>query len=208
MVIADYRAWRAVGPGGLPANPLGWGIARALGTVRRDTLSTSGDTDHRGPDALALPRRGGSRPAMAPFVIPHRQLDGIPDTSLVSDLLARVAAVGEQPGCHVATSRLERHGDAVFADDPGASWVRATGGEVAHVHAGQGSLHVVAAPADVATIIDHGWGERHPLAGRRPLGLPDSYLFLYAPVDESQTDTVLTIVRRCVAQAGPAAAPL
>ena len=197
-MVADYRAWRALGPGGLPANPLGWAATTALGRLGRDTLSVAGDPAPS-PD-LSLPDRG-ARPAMAPYPVPHRQLDQIPDASIVDDLVARVDALGRESGNRLARSRFERHHDAVVVDDPLSPWARRSGGEVAHVHPGQGSLHVVAAPSDVATIVGARWGERHPLAGRPLLRLPDGYLFLYAPRDASELDTVVRIVKRVVATA-------
>lgn len=196
-LVADYRAWRALGPGGLPANPTGWVVTTVLARLGRDTCSVAGDP---APTVdWSLPDRG-PRPAMAPYPIPHRQLDQIPGTAVIEDLVAGVEAIGRESG-RLALSRFERHHDAVVVDDPGTPWARQAGGEVAHVHPGQGSLHVVAAPCDVATIVGKRWGERHPLAGRPMLRLPDGYLFLYAPRDQSELDTVLTIVARVVASA-------
>ncbi|MEH3156461.1 MAG: hypothetical protein PGN29_14365 [Gordonia paraffinivorans] len=196
-IVADYRAWRALGPGGLPANPLGWAVTTVLARLGRDTRSPAGDPTPS--PGWSLPDRG-VRPTMAPYPIPHRQLDQIPDAAVVADLVARVGALGRENG-HLARSRFERHHDAVVVDDPSTPWARGSGGEVAHVHPSQGSLHVVAAPGDVGTIIGAGWGERHPLAGRPFLRLPDSYLFLYAPRDADELEIVLGIVARVVATA-------
>ncbi|WP_299572501.1 hypothetical protein [uncultured Williamsia sp.] len=198
-VVQDYRAWRALGPGGLPQTPFGWSVTTVLRVLARDTLSVAGDPapSH---DGWTLPDRG-ERPAMAPYPIPHRQLDQIPGADMIDAVVAHVEAVGREPGNSLARSRFERHHDAVVVDDPGTAWSRRSAGEIAHVHPGQGSLHVVAAPGDVATILGCGWGERHPLAGRSLLGLPDGYLFLYAPRDASELDTVARIVARVVATA-------
>jgi len=198
-IVQDYRAWRALGPGGLPANPIGWSATTALRVVGRDTLDVTGDLATQADD-WELPDRG-PRPSMAPYPIPHRQLDQIPGTAVVEELVAAVDAVGRDDGIRLARSRFERHHDAVVVDAPSTPWARRSHGEVAHVHPGQGSLHVVAAPADVATIVTAGWGERHPLAGRPGLRLPDSYLFLYAPRDPAELDTVLQIVARVVTTA-------
>ncbi|KAA6411083.1 MAG: hypothetical protein FRX48_05394 [Lasallia pustulata] len=38
-------------------------------------------------------------------------------------------------------------------------------GEVCHIHASDGSMHLTLHPADAALVIERGWGQRHPLSG-------------------------------------------
>ncbi len=86
--------------GGLPANPLGWSVTTALRVLARDTLSVAGDPASSN-DGWTLPDRG-ERPAMAAYPVPHRQLDRIPGGDLIDDLVARVEAVGREPGNRLA----------------------------------------------------------------------------------------------------------
>lgn len=59
-------------------------------------------------------------------------------------------------------------------------------------------MHLTLHPSDVALLIAHGWGERHPLAGCQVLGkrlLPSGFVMVYAPQDESQMGVLMDIVR-------------
>jgi hypothetical protein len=48
------------------------------------------------------------------------------------------------------------------------------------VHPSDGSTHMILSASDAKTVIDRGWGERHPLAGVLP-GLPETNLLIYPP---------------------------
>src|SRR5580693_4644031 len=83
----DYRAWLALGEGGLPANPKGWLTTSYLRLRKADPITTKvydaqigapGDVPHLGP----LPSRPGPRPMIAPWPIPHRQLDQFPEPEM------------------------------------------------------------------------------------------------------------------------------
>lgn len=201
----DYRDWMALGPGGLPANAVGWIIASVLRAVTRETTSVA---CYRVPDAerpaLQLPRRQGARPAIGRWPIPHRQLDQLPAPALRSAtqrLTAQIA--GESPGqLETATSKFERRGEAVFAvpDQHRPAWLRKAHGEAGHVHGSDGSLHLVLHPADARTVIEAQWGERHPLCGVPLLGIPTNYLMVYAPRDELELATVAMLFRRAAGQ--------
>lgn len=59
-------------------------------------------------------------------------------------------------------------------------------------------MHLTLHPSDAALVIDHGWGERHPLAGRQIFGkrfVPSGFVMVYAPQDENQIGILLEIVR-------------
>lgn len=76
----DYRAWTAMGVGGIPHTLEGYRTVKALGARQRDPLDTArvaGDIGRPGDIAVlkALPHRSGARPAIAPFAAPHRQVD-------------------------------------------------------------------------------------------------------------------------------------
>jgi hypothetical protein len=81
----NYRDWRSAGLSGLPPTVSGWvrqWLARLYAS--RDTLSTScysdpsivgtyGDLGTKRFIIEDLPQRSGDRPALLPWVIPHRQ---------------------------------------------------------------------------------------------------------------------------------------
>lgn len=59
-------------------------------------------------------------------------------------------------------------------------------------------MHLTLHPSDAALVIDQGWGERHPLAGRLIFGkrlLPSGFVMVYAPQDISQIGILVEIVR-------------
>lgn len=199
--LRDYRAWLALGPGGLPANVGGWLVATWLRQFTRETTSVAMYAGAPAPDVpLALPPRAGGRPATAPWPIPHRQSDQLPPSSPLPGVQALTGEIAaEAPGdLRIATSRFERRGPAVFVSSPTtrARWVRAARGEAGHVHASDGSLHLVLHPADAKVVIDAGWGERHPLAGVPLFGIPTNYLMVYAPRDDEELAIVRMLFRR------------
>ncbi len=104
---------------------------------------------------------------------------------------------------HLSRSRFERRGDALYVSDTAdaAPWISRTKGEVLHVHETEGSLHAVMEPNDAQTVISAGWGELHPLAGRPFLGLPETYVFLYAPRDSDDAERIELIIERALSTA-------
>ncbi|OZD81975.1 hypothetical protein CH273_10810 [Rhodococcus sp. 05-339-2] len=198
-IAEDYAAWKALGPGGLPANMVGWAITEILTPLGRDPLTV------RGVDAASsaweLPTRPGPRPSVASYPIPHRQLNGIAPGGPVSmfDVLESCARA-DSDRLYLGTSHFEKRGQALYvvaeARRPGV--VRQAGGEIAHVHPSDGSLHVVAQHGDAQRIIDAGWGELHPLAGRPPIGLPEPYVLLYSPRDRHDVEQITRILYRIV----------
>lgn len=198
-VKQDYAGWKALGPGGLPANPVGWAVTKALTPLGRDALNVGGSIG--GGSGWELPQRRGPRPSVAPYPIPHRQSDGIPDSGpiLMSDVVASYAR--ERPDRFlVERSHFEKRGDALYVAEKyrKSTPVKKARGEIAHVHSSDGSLHVVADHADAQQIIDAGWGELHPLAGRPLIGLPESYVLLYSPRDDVDVAQVSSILNRIV----------
>jgi hypothetical protein len=143
-----------------------------------DTTGWSGSGHLTGP----LPVRPGSRPTVARYPVPHRQLDQYPDPQFASGLTI-ASFVAARPTLTCGRSYFETHIDAAFAapGSPIDADGEVCGGEIGHIHA-DGSLHVVLGPADAAQCIDARWGELHPLAGRA-MGLPHQYVLLYAPRD-------------------------
>ncbi|KAE8448029.1 hypothetical protein EG329_009952 [Mollisiaceae sp. DMI_Dod_QoI] len=99
-----------------------------------------------------------------------------------------------------------------YTSHPKRTWIKQFGYEIAHAHHVDGSLHVILHPEDVRTVIEQGWGERHPVActswywltyyntikhffytdSRPPI--PETLVFLYSPKDDAETDIVMRIV--------------
>jgi phospholipase/carboxylesterase len=66
--------------------------------------------------------------------------------------------------------------------------------EFAHLHpVADGSLHMALPPAIVQPVIDNGWAERHPLAGK--YGLPDNIVMVFGPRDDAELQVVLDLLR-------------
>lgn len=197
----DYRRWRALGPGGVPGNPLGWLVVTWLRLRKRDPLDTGG---YPGPRAVGaqlsgpLPARRGTRPRIAPYPVPHRQLDQIPDREFRANIAALLeSTVAERDDVLTfRRSRLEKHNQAIFLRDA-PEWAIPGDGEIAHLHPVDGSMHVTLSPADAAACVSAGWGEWHPLAGVLHR-LPDTYLLVYPPRDSYEMAIAARILHAAV----------
>ncbi len=203
--LADYRAWRALGVGGLPPTWRGWATMTRLRLKMTDPLATGGFGDRDGSDRLAdLPVRAGDRPRIAPHPIPHRQLgDHAPSAAKAALAAAFDAAVAASPeALAFRPSHFERHNPAITALDccPGDH------GEIAHIHPSDGSMHMILSPTDAATVIARAWGERHGLAGIG-FGLPPTYLMIYAPRTVDEVAAIATILDAAIGHAAQARNP-
>lgn len=198
----DFKAWVSLGEGGLPHNLTGWLAMTALRLLQRDGVQ--GDalgSVLNGPDDAAylgqLMRRSGSRPRVPHYPIPQRQENELPHAST----LHRLQALFDRHAERLPTlltwqrSRFERHNRALVLRQPECGWDCAArwGGEVAHIHPSDGSMHMILSPSDAATVLAQGWGELHSLSGRLGL-LPASYTFVYAPRNEEDLQAVEAIL--------------
>ena len=202
----DYQAWRALGPGGLPANLRGWTRTSLWRLKKRNPFSDEGFASAVGgpQDRVALgeiPVRPAPRPKIAPWPIPHRQLDQFPPP----DMGTRVHAVFDravqnlQAGLHYQLSYFEKRHRAIFLREPatGHSHAQCSHGEVAHIH-GDFSMHMILSPSDCKTAMAKGWGELHPLCGVHP-ELPPTYLYVYPPRDEGELVVVSQLLDASIA---------
>ncbi len=197
--LADYRAWRALGVGGLPPTWRGWATMTRLRLRMTDPLATAGFGHGEGPGRLAdLTDRAGTRPRIAPHPIPHRQQsDHAPPAAKAALAKAFDDAVAAAPGTLAfRPSHFEKHNPAIAAID----CCLGNHGEIAHIHPSDGSMHMIMSPADASTVIARGWGERHGLAGIG-FALPPTYLMIYAPRTVGEVAEIAAILAAAIGHA-------
>lgn len=137
-------------------------------------------------------RRAGPRPRTTP-TNPHTQLDQIAPVTLQEQVFARASAL---TGVVVGPSYVSVPGARAF-HLPACECAAPAGfmieREFAHLHPPRdGSLHLSLPLAIVEQVIDNGWAERHPLAGKH--GLPTNIVMVYGPRDERELDIVAALV--------------
>ena len=145
------------------------------------------------PDALV------SRPGEAPRTyrgLPHTQLDQQPDAPIRAQLSRRF---DDLPGAEERPSTIAVPGTRALCLRPdvpgGPPEAFLAGREFAHLHPHpDSSLHLVLSEAVAGAVLDAGWGELHPLAGRD--GVPPTALLVYAPRTTEEIDIVLGLVQR------------
>ena len=205
--IADYRAWRALGPGGLPSTWRGWLETTRLRTMKRDPLgmdalqAVKGTAEDIATLVGLLPRLG-ARPRVGPHPVPHRQLTDHAPPALRATLAEAFAerARDDAGRLELVRSHFEKHTLAVTARAQcrGHPVARAACGEAGHIHPGDGSMHMILSPSDACYVIERGWGELHGLAGHA-FGLPPTYTLIYAPRDDAEVAAIMRILDAAIA---------
>ncbi|KAK1992131.1 hypothetical protein LX36DRAFT_51478 [Colletotrichum falcatum] len=214
--VRDYRAYIALGPGGLPHNLAGWLIVTFV--LRPFALSKAhatwtGDYPDKGAhdDVEALPPRKGDRAELG-GIVPHRQLSQHAPERMreyIGNLFAN--AVAQNPALvESKLSLYERNNPgalfvrpAVLASPAPPATARTARGEIGHNH-GDLSVHMYLGPADARRAIEKGWAERHRLA--RPRGtlfsgrhrVADTYLMIYGPRDDDEMDALAVFLKNAV----------
>ncbi|KAK8104069.1 uncharacterized protein PG998_011102 [Apiospora kogelbergensis] len=161
------------------------------------------------------PARPGARPDVPTFVVPQRQMTEQASQAILAKQEAFIAAVA---AANASLLRLEpsalegRTHDALWLaarddeDIGGESGddrrfpapLRRTQGEFLHPHR-EGSSHAIFSLADATRLIELGWAERHPLTGSKMrMGLPWSYVLIYAPRNDSELAVWMDIVMAAV----------
>lgn len=217
--LKSYRGFLALGPGGMPYNPLGWAIQGLLQLIASwDTRSPApfrkpsnqkpyephgttpylllaGSPGHH--HAHLLPHREGPRPDVPGYVAPQRQVTqqgGEHTRARMTAFLGELA--GRNPGVLVLKpSGLEGVGTPALWLDPklkAPGYLRGSKGELAHVHP-EASSHVTVSLADAEELTRKGWAERHRLSG--VAGIPLGYMMVYAPRDEAEIEVWKGVVR-------------
>lgn len=198
----DYRAWLALGKGGLPANLAGWIRTTGFRLRKAPTMSTTpydaligeaGDVDLLG----GLTPRSGPRPTFAPWPVPHRQTDQFISAEMRGALEGVFeAAVEKRPDAlGFELSHYEKRNRAITSRHPekGPAVAALSHGEIAHTHPADGSIHLILSPTDARTAIDAGWAERHPMSGVLA-ELPVVYLAVYPPRDREELKVVESLL--------------
>ncbi|KAK0736473.1 hypothetical protein B0T21DRAFT_440874 [Apiosordaria backusii] len=162
-----------------------------------------------------LPLREGERPKTSRW-LPARQLDqkGPPNVFYKLNEMIKKLQARSHRDLRVRMSFLERGIRGLFRNigdrTPGTINTREEwAGEIAHVHTADGSMHVDLHPEDVDTVLEAGWGQRHPLADgnnskifrfwfhgvlERRLPVPVGWTLVYAPRTVEEEDVVREIL--------------
>jgi hypothetical protein len=185
----DYLNWVALGVGGLPHTLEGYRTVKELGKQMKDPLDVSriaGDIGKPGDikNLFNLPKRAGLRPIVAPFAVPHRQMNQHNDTAI--RIIQKKVFDDQVANSHnkliYKTSYLERNSPGIFLQDSASgnqSIVPVSHAEVGHIHMFDGSMHIILSPSDTKEVIEKGWGELHGLAGQGRAA--KTYLMIYSP---------------------------
>ena len=142
---------------------------------------------------LNLPKREGIRPETT-NTNPHEQLTQTPDLATHETFKAQLfdfAGISRRPSIiSVPGSEALWLNEGLPCNCSDGFMI---GREFAHIHpAYDGSLHVALSQKDFDTVLDSAWGEQHPLAGMGPI--PHTIALVYAPRNEEEMATVLTII--------------
>lgn len=198
----DYLRWVALGIGGLPHTLEGYRTVKRIGLQMKDPLDIrriAGEIGKPGDikTLFNLPKRNGAKPTIAPFAVPHRQMDQHNDT-LIRNLQKKIfdAQVADKASDLVyKTSYLERNNAGIFLRDSAAgnpTIVAVSHAEVGHIHPSDGSMHIILSPSDTKEVIEKGWGELHGLAGEGRAA--KTYMMIYAPRNEMELEITKKIL--------------
>ncbi|KAH9825984.1 hypothetical protein Tdes44962_MAKER10116 [Teratosphaeria destructans] len=222
---ADYAAFLALGPGGTPSTPNGFKRIWLLAMFGRiDVLQPPASDAGSGFLTSPLASRSGPRPTVG-GIAPQRQLDqrtteDRPEVFAYLLECFKDFATSNSGHINYRTSFLEKCTEALIStcDSVRAPLFRTFGCEISHPHHVDGSLHVMLHSADIAKVIEAGYGERHRLARANPAWtfwffttearppVPENLVFVYAPRTFEEVNTVMEIVRAgasFVADGGP-----
>ncbi|GJC95959.1 hypothetical protein CH63R_02095 [Colletotrichum higginsianum IMI 349063] len=211
--VRDYRAYIALGPGGVPHNFAGWllvTLAIRPFALSKTAATWTGDFPAEGAheDVKQVPQRRGDRAELG-GIVPHRQLSQHAPVRMreyIQNLFAN-AVTQNRTLLESKLSLYERNNPALFVSAPvlasspavpAAS--RTARGEIGHYH-GDLSVHMYLSPADARLAVEKGWAERHRLALPRGsllagrFRVADSYLMIYGPRDEDEMEVLATFLR-------------
>lgn len=211
----DFKQWLLLGKGGLPSTCKGWLCVTRMRLQTRDPFETAHLEDYRreATDVVilsVLAPRGRVRPRVGAHPVPHRQLD----QRISIELFATLQQVfDEEVRAHSSTveyalSFFEKQTLAIACRAPLAGPLRnGARAEIAHMHALDGSMHMVLSPSDAVSAVRSGWAELHGLAGKA-MKLPPTYVMVYAPQSSADLPLIRTLLRAAIAYRTGVAGPL
>ena len=205
--IIDFRKWKKLGKGGVPYNIFGWLIVTAIRPFKRNPFSSKyfeGDIGSNcdKADIDSLPHRNGERPVIAKHPVPHRQLNQIRNDTIKESLQKTFDQMVESHNkdLNYDLSQFEKRNKAIWLRNPeSGNSCPCANGEIAHIHQIDGSMHMILSPSDAKKVIDSGWGELHPLAGKF---IPvKTYVLIYSPRDKEDLKVIESILAASVVHA-------
>ncbi|KAF2842184.1 hypothetical protein M501DRAFT_903468, partial [Patellaria atrata CBS 101060] len=198
LIHVDYKSFMSLGPGGTPQTPLGYLKLRFL-----SIFALSNPYEPPNVPRCCRPQKGvltleksrkGPRPEVR-GIAPHRQTTQKGGEKAYQQLCDAVSQFAREKNnqMKLGTSCFEKNSTGLFSTSPIALTCN---GEICHAHPSDGSLHLTLHPADVAIVLEKGWGERHPLAkgGWLSRFVPNFFIMVYAPRDEEELEVVKEII--------------
>ena len=202
----DYQAWVGLGLGGLPHTLEGYRTVKMLGKQMKDPIDVgrvTGDIGSVGDvkGLSKLPKREGQRPQIAPFAVPHRQVNqhNSPEIRALQQQLFDEKVAKNSPILTYKLSYLEKHNHGIFVADSASgnpTLMPVSHAEIGHIHPTDGSMHIILSPSDTKEVIEKGWGELHGLAGQDKAA--KTYLMIYSPRDQKELAVTKKIIDAAV----------
>jgi Family of unknown function (DUF5519) len=202
----DYLNWVALGVGGLPHTLEGYRTLKQLTSQMKDPLDISriaGDIGKPGDvkTLFDLPKRQGPKPIIAPYAVPHRQMDQHNDTAIraLQKKIFDDEIANSNNTLIYKTSYLERNSPGIFLKDSASgnqTVVAVSHAEIGHIHMFDGSMHIILSPADTKEVIEKGWGELHGLAGQGRAA--KTYMMIYSPRNDMELGITKKILEAAI----------
>jgi hypothetical protein len=203
-VKKDYEAAIARGTGGTPSSFLGYLELNFFRLFRVRNPRTAPEVSpqlymQRG-FLERLPIRQGVRPRIVGLA-PQRQITQIGPKPIYEALAGIVVDFERthQAQCYLGRSTFKNNNTALFARATGYSRTKYHG-EICHAHPNDGSMHLNMHPADIKTVVEAGWGERHPLARENwwwnlICPVPAGLTLVYSPRDEKELEVMKDVIK-------------
>src|SRR5271155_1531667 len=204
IVKKDYEAAVARGTGGTPSSFLGYLELNFFRLFRVCNPRTAPEVSpqlymQRG-FLERLPIRQGVRPRIVGLA-PQRQITQIGPKPIYEALAGIVVDFERthQAQCYLGRSTFKNNNTALFARATEYSRTKYHG-EICHAHPNDGSMHLNMHPADIKTVVEAGWGERHPLARENwwwnlICPIPAGLTLVYSPRDEKELEVMKDVIK-------------